>query len=435
MTLNNLHFAWYDRLFTWVTQQRAKKEDTDLEQIHIHLVTCLSIAPFFWAYVILGYLTINSHWINVIGIGCGLIFCLSPLLYRCTNKISLLATITILSGFAEVISFSYFTGGIESVALVWLALPPFIAGIIIGPRSALGWAIVCVLTVLTFLTLEMAGYNCPILVSNSGYRWTKILTFFSWIVLNTLLFFILVSYRDRIYSILEDQRQKIDDLFRVLFHDLANPLGRVDIGLHMARKQENPPGTVRGIEIALQATRAMMDITQSVRRMYAVSQGKAHVDLQYVSLRESVSYVKNMFAEDINRKDLKLIFETPAEEELEVLVEPISFKNQVLANIVSNAIKFSPPGKTITITMKSLDLEEAEIEIRDQGIGIPAALLDDLFKINKKTSRDGTMGERGTGFGMHIMKTYVEMFGGKVLVESVENDGTTIKLILKSRPK
>jgi signal transduction histidine kinase len=71
---------------------------------------------------------------------------------------------------------------------------------------------------------------------------------------------------------------------------------------------------------------------------------------------------------------------------------------------------------------------------------MPKVLQDQLFDINKKTSRTGTSGETGTGFGMHIMKSFVEMYGGEIFIESQErkenqNSGTTIKLSLKGELK
>jgi signal transduction histidine kinase len=76
------------------------------------------------------------------------------------------------------------------------------------------------------------------------------------------------------------------------------------------------------------------------------------------------------------------------------------------------------------------------IEIEDHGIGMSPALIESLFDINKKTSRLGTSGESGTGFGMHIIKSFIEMYQGKINIESSEKSqtgkGTVIKLFLKA---
>lgn len=67
---------------------------------------------------------------------------------------------------------------------------------------------------------------------------------------------------------------------------------------------------------------------------------------------------------------------------------------------------------------------------------MPETLIGELFDVTKKTSRPGTLGETGTGFGMHIMKSFIEMYGGEVKIVSQEgtqkDHGTTIKLYLKA---
>ena len=81
--------------------------------------------------------------------------------------------------------------------------------------------------------------------------------------------------------------------------------------------------------------------------------------------------------------------------------------------------------------------KDVTIIIRDEGIGMPADILKNLFDQNKHVSRKGTQGELGTGYGMPLMKTFIEEFGGKVEVSSIEKNseqqvehGTTFKLTM-----
>jgi signal transduction histidine kinase len=182
----------------------------------------------------------------------------------------------------------------------------------------------------------------------------------------------------------------------------------------------------------------MLDITQNVRKMYALSKGKNDVssDLCFCPINESIEYVKKLYAVELEKKNIKLVYDAQKYKDLNVLVEPISFNNQVLGNAVSNSIKFSHPGSTITIRVSQGDQHFHIVEVCDQGIGMPPLLKESLFDINKKTSRAGTNGEIGTGFGMHIMKSFVEMYHGKVEVESNDETqplpGTVIKFLLKA---
>jgi signal transduction histidine kinase len=223
--------------------------------------------------------------------------------------------------------------------------------------------------------------------------------------------------------LLQEQGKKIDDLFRVLFHDLANSLGRLSIGLSIARRQENSPQTNRGIEISSEASASMIEITQNVRRMYAVSKGKGELDLQLTPLNPAVDYLRQIFQDDLRKKGLTLEYDARKHDELYLEVEPVSFKNQVLGNILANAIKFSHPGGKIFISAYPLNHHYVAVEVRDEGIGMPPELVEQIFDLSKKTSRSGTGGEVGTGFGLHIMKSFVEMYHGEVVVSSVEARG------------
>src|SRR5690606_292496 len=127
----------------------------------------------------------------------------------------------------------------------------------------------------------------------------------------------------------------------------------------------------RGLEIATQATDAMMEITQNIRKMYAVSKGKANVDLSQVSLNASVEYILKIYHSELEKKQLSLQYNFENNKDLSVIVEPVSFNNQVLGNIISNAIKFSPPGSKISLNAYPVNQNTCKLEIKDEGIGIP----------------------------------------------------------------
>jgi PAS domain S-box-containing protein len=102
---------------------------------------------------------------------------------------------------------------------------------------------------------------------------------------------------------------------------------------------------------------------------------------------------------------------------------------QVLDNLVSNAVKFTPPGGAVTVTTRALP-GEVEILVADTGMGIPAAELPNLFRRFYRTERATATAIPGTGLGLAIAKAIVTGHGGRIRVESADGDGTTFRLIL-----
>lgn len=410
-------------------------DDVDLRKIHTHTVAVLSTGLLMWAYAILALLTIASPVPGTVGLICSAVHLLSPLLFRFTNNAFLISNIMIGAGMVHQSTFTYYSGGFNSDILIWFGILPMLAGIIADRRAVIFWALACTICASYYLYLQVSGYPLPLLITPSGKLLAHAFLVFGWIFLSASIIYVLLILNEQREKLLAEQSQKIDDLFRVLFHDLAGPLSRISIGLNITKKETIPENKEHGLEIASKATETMMEITQNVRRMYAVSKGKVASDLSYFPLNEAVEYIEKLYAAELEKKRIKLQYDHRANQGVKVLVEPVSFKNQVLGNAFFNAIKFSPPDSHIQIKSSPAGRNMHLVEIIDQGIGMSNNLLNSLFDITKKTSRPGTAGEIGTGFGMHILKSFVDMYQGQIEVESSDDQqchGTKIKITLKS---
>ena len=434
----SIFFKTYFGLFNFIAAKRLAERDLSATTIHIILTIVFTTSILMWAYVILAYTSLSSPIPFVIGAMASVVHLFSPVILRYSKSVATLGNTLLFSGMVHQATFSYYTGGFFSLTLIWYGILPMLGGLIGGKRGLLIWGLSPLIIPLCYLTLELYGYNFPNEITANGRLISQMLIVFGWILLSTIIISVFMSMKNSSETLLASQGKKVDDLVRVLFHDLANPLGRISIGLNITKKNDNPDLTQRGIDIVSQATEAMIEITHNVRKLYAINKGKADMNLVLFPFAEGIQYVRKVCAEDLEKKKIILDFDQEKYKDLQVLVEPVSFKNQVLCNIISNAIKFSPEGKTITITAEEIQKEHIQISIADEGIGMPSQILTKLFDINSKTSRTGTQGETGTGFGMHIMKTFMEMYDGEVKVESFEKtqdnpkSGTTFKLLLKS---
>jgi len=107
---------------------------------------------------------------------------------------------------------------------------------------------------------------------------------------------------------------------------------------------------------------------------------------------------------------------------------------QVLTNLLSNAVKYSPAGGRIVISAKHDPSKEwVVVSVADQGIGIASEVLPNLFQSFQRVARPETEGIRGAGLGLYIVKSFVEIMGGQVWVESELNKGSTFFFSLPTR--
>jgi len=104
--------------------------------------------------------------------------------------------------------------------------------------------------------------------------------------------------------------------------------------------------------------------------------------------------------------------------------------NTVVRNLISNAIKFTPEGGTITLK-SSRQNGSAVTSIADTGVGMSQNVIDKLFRLDSKHSTKGTANEKGTGLGLILCKEFVEKNGGKIWVNSKEGEGTVFYFSLQ----
>jgi signal transduction histidine kinase len=113
-------------------------------------------------------------------------------------------------------------------------------------------------------------------------------------------------------------------------------------------------------------------------------------------------------------------------------VIPIYLK-QALLNLLTNAIKFTPPEKKVTFQVQSTDTQDI-IWIKDEGMGMDAETLRSLWEPSQRPIRTGTAGETGTGIGLPLVKTILESHDGQIQVSSQVGQGTTFQITLPRKP-
>ena len=208
-----------------------------------------------------------------------------------------------------------------------------------------------------------------------------------------------------------------ENLVRILCHDLSNSISLVKFCAERGASLANDPDVAMLWEKINRVVKGQTDLVDFVREVAAVTAGKVSLNSCSISLKKMFDDVEFVFGEKLREKNLSLVRNLSSGEDITILADPVVFANTILNNLVSNAIKFSPKNSSLHLRATQ-EKDSVVINLKDHGIGIPDWLLKDLFDSDKKTSRAGTEGERGTGFGMPLVKSYVEALGGSIKVES-----------------
>ena len=222
------------------------------------------------------------------------------------------------------------------------------------------------------------------------------------------------------------------ELLHILCHDLMNSVGAAQ-SLMMIKKIGAPLSEED--EIMSMAINNAVDVIGLVHQLRRLEENKVSINLSEHNLKNLVNETLLIVHEKIQKKNIEVVVDI--EDDERVVVESVSFINSVMNNLLTNAIKFSFPEAQIIISAQKL-VDMVYLSVKDFGIGMPEKLQDDVFKIEKATTREGTNGELGTGFGMPLVKKFMLAYGGKIDIISQEKNtasdehGTEIKLELKT---
>ena len=225
-------------------------------------------------------------------------------------------------------------------------------------------------------------------------------------------------------------KQRVETLIGILTHDIANSLMSCMLLLDVADRKVSK-GQVEAADVSKAFAKLrtfvanMNDLTHKVVKMRSVQLDIDELDVETVQVSRVVRKIDDLFAARLKEKSIALRVKADIDlEELRIQCDEVVLVNQVLGNILSNAIKFSFPNNCIDFTINIDNDDMVQFVLRDYGIGIPDALIPKLFKAEEKTSRKGTGGEKGTGFGLPLCAHFVAKMHGVIKVRSWTEEGS-----------
>ncbi len=227
-------------------------------------------------------------------------------------------------------------------------------------------------------------------------------------------------------KILEQVRS---DFVANVSHELRTPMtsikGYVETLLDGAVKDKDT--TVKFLEIIDKEADRLNRLIQDLLYLSEIETGKIELARKWINTKELIEQVVKIMAPLTGEKEI--IIETMIQEGAESLFGNADMLEQVLINLLENAIKYSLDGATVTVLIRVCE-QGRSIQVIDHGIGIPPESLSRIFERFYRVDKARSRKVGGTGLGLSIVKHVVDRHRGQISVESEEEKGTTFTVIL-----
>ncbi len=224
-----------------------------------------------------------------------------------------------------------------------------------------------------------------------------------------------------------------DEFLATLSHELRSPLNAIVGWVHVLRRHsEASPEVARGLEVIERNARAQTQIVNDLLDMSRIMTGKVRLNPRLMSLQKIVAAALDAIRPAAEAKGIRIAAELdPATERIRG--DPNRLQ-QVLWNLLTNAVKFTPAGGTVRV-VSVRDDSHVELCVQDTGVGIPSAFLPFVFDRFRQADASTTRTFGGLGLGLSIVKNLVELHGGTVRGTSPgEGQGSTFFVRLPLPP-
>ncbi|SMO37871.1 Signal transduction histidine kinase [Saccharicrinis carchari] len=222
-----------------------------------------------------------------------------------------------------------------------------------------------------------------------------------------------------------------DLFFNIIAHDLRMPftgiLGVTDIMCDKTNKLTLKEMQEFALLIHKSSVKAF-ELLESLLEWGRIQHGKIDMNPQRLNLKNITANSVNYFKEEYSNKEIKISNLVPAA--IDICTD-VHILKTIQRNLIHNAIKFTPNGGEILISIEDDHDGKVVMVIQDSGIGMNEKMVQHLFNIGSNTNRLGTNGESSTGLGLIICKKLVEKLGGELTVESTLNAGSKFKFDLQ----
>ena len=243
------------------------------------------------------------------------------------------------------------------------------------------------------------------------------------------------SEREKIHAV-ESSLAKSRFLFN-MSHDIRTPMNAIIGYTGLARKETDPAKINEYLDKIDGSSQHLLALINDILEMSRIENGKIELEYAPLDLCAVFEEIRNLFSEQMKQKRLDFQVHTGQVQNRYVWCDKNSL-NRVLLNVLSNAYKFTPDGGTITVSLLETGSVESgygsyEIRVQDNGIGMSKEFAEKMFVAFERERTSTVSGVEGTGLGMSITKSIVDLMGGAIDVLTAPGAGTTIIIRIKFR--
>ncbi len=328
------------------------------------------------------------------------------------------------------------SGGIESGMPLWCLLGFIFPFLLIKGKSCIP---VFIGSIIEFIALIIYSYYHPeIIMKMENMKMVlmdMVITMIAVVVIIASIFryqthvyenlrkTIIKSIREANEAILQKQ-----DFISNVSHDIRTPMDSIIGFTEIAKKNmDNPEKLADSLEKISRASGHLMNLINEVLDMSKIDSGQTAVEEEMCSIHQIIDNVCQILQHEIDHKKLKMDFDYSMLDEDVLSCDNLRL-NQILLNIVSNAVKYSYEGGTISIAVIQLSSEDEskiinEFHIKDEGCGMTPEFLEHVFEPFAR-DKSSPVSAEGTGLGLTIAKSLTEIMGGTIEVVSELGKGT-----------
>jgi two-component system, sensor histidine kinase and response regulator len=229
--------------------------------------------------------------------------------------------------------------------------------------------------------------------------------------------------------VLERLNNEKNEILGIVAHDLKNPIYNISMlaKLILGDKNMNRDDIEEYSSDIIFSTEKMLQLIMDLLDVNAIATGKIYVHIEEYNIIRIISEVASLFTERAKKKDITLHWH-PEDTIINIQTDSRALLH-ILDNIVSNAVKYTFPGKNIFIDVNRTN-KEVVIAVKDEGPGFSESDKEMMFSRYQKLSAQPTGGEHSSGLGLSIVKKYVELINAKIELDTVFGVGSTFYIKL-----